>query len=100
MFGVTPRGESARENWGLGKSSRPIAARTPHAGPAQAVFQRPLVDLGSEAVGMRPIAATALFDQSGHAANLKGTADFVEGVALVAHDVARKGEIAEFVGEL
>jgi hypothetical protein len=49
---------------------------------------------------MRAAGAAALLDQRGDAAHLEGAADFVEGVAVVAHDLAGASDVAEFIGQL
>jgi hypothetical protein len=42
----------------------------------------------------------ALFDESCDATDLEGTFDFVEGVAVIAHELAGFGDVAELLGEL
>ncbi len=42
----------------------------------------------------------ALLDQGAHAADLEGSADLVEGVAVIAHDFAGLGDVAELFGQL
>lgn len=49
---------------------------------------------------MWPAQARALFDHRGDAAGLEGTLDLVERVAVVAHQLAGLGHIAEFFGQL
>lgn len=70
------------------------------SGEAQGVVEDLLLDFGSHAVGMRIARATTLFHKRGNAADLKGTLDFVEGVAVIAHEPAGLGDVAELLGEL
>lgn len=65
--------------------------------PGQAMGQPPFLDLRGDPVR---VGAAALFDQGGDAPRLEGPTDLVEGVAVVAHDLAGTGNIAEFVGQL
>jgi hypothetical protein len=44
--------------------------------------------------------AAALLDQGANATDLKGAADLVKGIAVVAHDLAGLGHVAEFLGQL
>jgi hypothetical protein len=48
---------------------------------------------------MRVFGSTFVFDERGDASDLEGASDFVEGVAMVAHDVAGFGHVAELLGE-
>ena len=58
------------------------------------------LDLLSDAVRMWPSRATALLDKRGDAADLKRPADFVEGVAVVAHDAAGFSDVLQFLGKM
>ncbi len=49
---------------------------------------------------MRVSGAAALLDEGGDAADLEGLLDLVEGVAVVAHDLAGPGDVAQFLGQL
>jgi hypothetical protein len=66
----------------------------------QRVVENALLDVGGNAVGVRAARTTLLLDQARYAADLEGAADFVEGVAVVTHDLARAGNVAELFGEL
>lgn len=44
--------------------------------------------------------STFVLDKRGDTADLERTSDFVEGVSMVAHDVAGFGHVAELLGEL
>ena len=68
--------------------------------PGQAMGQHPFLDLRGDPVRVGAAGAAALFDQRGDAPHLEGAADFIEGVAVVAHDLAGPGDVAEFVGQL
>jgi hypothetical protein len=46
-----------------------------------------------------PPGPPAILDEGCHAAGLEGAFDLVEGVAVVAHDVAGTGDVAELLGE-
>jgi hypothetical protein len=69
-------------------------------GALQAVVEDLGLDLGGQAIGMRAAGATAVIDEGGHAAGLEGAPHFVEGVAVIAHDLAGPGDVAEFLGQL
>jgi hypothetical protein len=43
---------------------------------------------------------TDIFELGSDATDLEGATDFVESVAVVAHDLAGTGDITEFVGQL
>jgi hypothetical protein len=56
-------------------------------------------DLGGDTVGMRPSGPASFVHESGDAADLERAPDLVEGVAVIAHELAGLGDIAEFIGE-
>lgn len=66
----------------------------------QAQVENPLLDSFGHPVRMRVSGAAALLDEGGHAADLEGLLDLVEGFAMVAHDLAGPGNIAQFFGQL
>lgn len=49
---------------------------------------------------MRAARSPALFDERGKAADLEGAADFVERVAVVAHDATGLGDVLEFLRKI
>jgi hypothetical protein len=69
-------------------------------GVVEAVGEDPGLDLRADAVRMGPAGPAALLDQGLDAADLEGAADLVEGVAVVAHQPAGLGDIAELLGKL
>jgi len=69
-------------------------------GVLQALVEDAGLDLGADAVRVRSAGAAALLDQGGGAADLEGAAHLIEGVAVVAHDLAGTGDVAQFVGQL
>ena len=69
-------------------------------GMGQAEVEDDLFDLGRDPVGVWPARAATLFDQGGDSAGLEGALDLVERVTVVAHDLARLGDVAEFLGQL
>src|SRR5690606_23662123 len=70
------------------------------SGEAERVIEDLLLDLGADPIGVRVARAALLLDQSGDAVDLEGMAHLVEGVAVVAHDLAGFGDIAELLGKL
>jgi len=44
--------------------------------------------------------AATLLDEGAYAAGLEGAASLVEGVAVVAHDLAGTGDVVQFLGQL
>jgi len=67
---------------------------------AQGVIEDLLFDLGRHAIWMRITRPAFLLDQCSDAADLKGPPDLVEGVAVVAHQLAGLRYVAEFLGQL
>jgi len=63
-------------------------------GSLQTVGQNTLLDVGRHAVGVRISRPALVFDQTAHPTDLKRSAHFVEGVALIAHDLAGLGHVA------
>ena len=57
-------------------------------------------DLWRDTVGVRVARTASLLDERGDAAGLEGSTHLVEGVAVVAHDFAGFGDVAEFLGEM
>lgn len=74
--------------------------RRPVGRPLQAVVEDLLLDLGRDEVRMRAARPALLLDQGAHPAGLERPANLLEGVAVVAHDPAGLGDVAQFVGEL
>lgn len=54
-------------------------------------------NIGRDTIGVR---ATPLFDEGGDAAGLEGALDIVERIAVLAHQLASLGHVAEFLGQL
>src|SRR5690606_37752206 len=67
---------------------------------AQGVVEDLLFDFGRHAIGMGVAWAAFLFDQGSDAADLEGTTNLVEGVAVITHYLAGLGHVAEFFGQL
>src|SRR5262249_1010813 len=59
-----------------------------------------ILDLLRDTVGVRTARTAPLLDQPGRAAHLERPLDLVERVAVVAHDLAGLGDVAELRGEL
>ena len=51
-------------------------------------------------IGVRILWSPALLDKSRNAADFEGLLDLIEGVTVVAHDLAGLGDVAQFLGEL
>jgi len=66
----------------------------------QGVVEDLLLDLGRDPVRVRMPRSALLLDEGGHAADLEGPAHLVEGVAVVAHDLAGLRHVAELLGRL
>lgn len=62
--------------------------------------QHPFLDFGRDPVRVGAAGTAALFDEGGDPAHLEGATDLVERVAVVAHDLAGAGDVAEFIGQL
>ena len=66
----------------------------------EAQVEDALLDGLGDPVRMRVPGAAALLDEGGHAADLERLLDLVEGVAVVAHDLAGLRDVAQFFGQL
>src|SRR5690606_41633417 len=92
---AVPQPDSSNPAWthlGAGKPELVGDALSSMRRVGQRVLEDLLFDLGSDPIRMR-VARTALrLDERRHAADLKGPAHLVEGVAVVAHDLARSEE--------
>ena len=66
----------------------------------QAALQNALLNGFRNPVGMGMLRPPALLDQGGNAADLEGLLDLGESVAVIAHDLAGLGHVAEFLGQL
>lgn len=58
------------------------------------------LDLGTDAVGMGAARPALLLDEAGDTGGLEGALDLVERVAVIAHELACPGDVAEFLGQL
>ena len=58
------------------------------------------LDLLGDAVGMRAARPAALLDERGDSADLGRSPDFVEGVAVVAHDATGLRDVLQFLGKM
>jgi len=68
-------------------------------GPFQTVVEDLRFDLGGDAVGMWAPGAATVINEGSDTADLKSAANLVEGVAMIAHDVAGSRHVAELLGE-
>lgn len=68
--------------------------------PRQAVVEDLGLDLGAHAVGVRAARPAPALHEPSHPAGLEGAAYLVEGIAVIAHDLAGAGNIAQFVSQL
>jgi hypothetical protein len=58
----------------------------------QGIGEDPLFDLRRDPIGMRATRAAPLFNEGGDTTGLEGAADFIEGVAVIAHETAGLGQ--------
>src|SRR5262249_44377879 len=69
-------------------------------GVGQGVGEDPRLDLGAHAIGVGTTRPAPLLDEGLDAADLEGAADLIERVAMVAHETAGLGDVAELLGKL
>ena len=69
-------------------------------GVIEAQRENLFLDFHRDPVGVGVPRASFLFDQGADAADLEGAADLVESVSVIAHDLAGRGHVAEFLGQL
>lgn len=76
------------------------ASLRPVSRNAERVVEDLLLDLRRDSVRMRIARAAFFFDQRGDATDLEGTAHLVERIAVIAHQLAGLGDVAELLGQL
>ncbi len=72
----------------------------PVGGSLQGVGEDLLLDLGGDAAGVGVARPAPALHQGGYTASLEGPAHLVEGVAMLAHDLAGSGNVPELLGQL
>jgi hypothetical protein len=68
--------------------------------PAQRVIEDLLLDLSAYPVRVRVLRSAPFLHQRSHASDLEGAAHLVERVAVIAHELAGLGHVAELLGQL
>lgn len=85
------------ETWMPFKTQRLPVAGGAVTGLRERVLQDRLLDLGGDAVGVRPACPGHVVDEALRAVGLEVAADFVELLAGVAHQIASSGYVVEIV---